>query len=103
MSIASWLSFLTTPVNKSLDIVDQLVTDTDKANEIKAAFYLAELQTKTIPLVDAFHKIGRQLLAVAQMGFYIWALKSGYEITPELVAGVTGTAAAYTLVKGRGA
>lgn len=98
----NWFSFLTSPVNKGLDIVDQLVTDTDKANEIKAAFYLAELQTKTIPVVDAFHKIGRQLLAIGQMVFYAWALKAGYAITPELVAGVTGTAAAYTLVKGKG-
>lgn len=89
-------------VSKGLDIVDQMVTDTDKANEIKAAFYLAELQTKTIPIIDAFHKIGRQLLAFAQMGFYWWMIKNGNPVTPETVAGVSGVSAAYTLIKGRG-
>ena len=89
-------------VTKGLDIVDQLVTDTDKANELKAAFYLAELNTRTVPIFDAFHKLGRQFLAFAQLAFYAWALKNGYEITPELVGGVSGVSAAYTLVKGRG-
>lgn len=89
-------------VNKGLDIIDQLVTDKDKAIEYKAAFYLAELNSKTIPIFDAFHKVGRQLLAFAQVAFYAWALKSNIEITPELVAGVSGATSIYTLVKGRG-
>lgn len=89
-------------IDKGLDIVDQLVTDKDAALQMKAAFYLTELQTKTVPWIDAIHKMGRQTLAVAQMGFYWWCLKNNYPITMELVAGVSGAASIYTLVKGKG-
>ena len=89
-------------VNKGIDIIDQMVTDQDAANQIKAAWYLAELNTKTIPVVDAFHKMGRQLLAFAQLIFYGWCVSRDVPITPEIVAGVSGVAAAYTLVKGKG-
>ena len=89
-------------INKGLDIVDQLVVDKDAANEMKAAFYLTELNTKTIPIVDAIHKMGRQLLALGQLIFYAWALRNGYEIDVELVAGVSGATGLYTAMKGRG-
>ena len=91
-------------VNKGLDIIDQMVIDKDKAAELKAAFYLQELQTPTIPIIDAIHKMGRQTLAFAQMGFYYMTIQQyGTEaITPELVAGVSGAASIYTLVKGKG-
>ena len=103
----SWISRLFNPtqaINKGLDIVDQLVTDKDKAAELKAAFYLQELQTPTIPIIDAIHKMGRQTLAFAQMGFYYFTIQQyGVgAITPELVAGVSGAASIYTLVKGKG-
>lgn len=91
-------------VGKGLDIIDQMVVDKDKANELKAAFYLQELKTPTIPIIDAFHKMGRQLLALVQMGFYFYiTTQYGAEaITAELVAGVSGAASIYTLVKGKG-
>jgi len=91
-------------INKGLDIVDQLITDKDKAAELKAAFYLQELQTPTIPIVDAIHKMGRQTLAYAQMLFYYITIdRYGIDaLTPELVAGVSGAASIYTLVKGKG-
>lgn len=89
-------------VEKGLDIVDQLVTDKDAANEMKAAFYLTELQTKTIPVVDALHKMGRQILALSQLIFYAWALRNGYEIDLNLVAGVSGATGLYTVAKGKG-
>ncbi len=91
-------------VNKGLDIIDQMVTDKDKAAELKAAFYLQELQTPTIPIIDAIHKMGRQTLAFAQMGFYYMTIQQygTAAITPELVAGVSGAASIYTLVKGKG-
>lgn len=89
-------------IEKGLGIIDQLVTDKDQADQLRAAFYLTELQTKTIPIFDAFHKLGRQLLAFGQLVFYAWALKEGHPITPDLVAGVSGPTAAYTLIKGKG-
>jgi hypothetical protein len=103
----SWLGSLftrTSTINKGLDIVDQLITDKDKAAELKAAFYLQELQTPTIPIIDAIHKMGRQSLAYAQMLFYYATIQQygTQAITPELVAGVSGAASIYTLVKGKG-
>lgn len=89
-------------VNKGLGIIDQMVTDKDKANELKAAFYLTELQTTTIPVVDALHKMGRQFLAIVQVVFYGWCVSKGVEITPELVAGVSGATGIYQIAKGRG-
>ena len=68
----SWLGSLfgqANVVHKGLDIVDQFIMDKDKAAELKAAFYLQELRTPTVPIIDAIHKMGRQLLAFAQMGF----------------------------------
>jgi len=105
MDILDWMN----PLNKVLDIVDQAVPDKDKAAEIKGHLdelrqqvYMKELDTKTIPWVDATHKMGRQIMALAQLGFYAWALHAGVEITPELVGGVSGTAAIYTAMKGKG-
>lgn len=89
-------------IAKAADIIDQFVQDKDQAGKLLGAFYLAELQTKTIPIIDGIHKLGRQILAVAQVVFYAWALKHGHEITPELVAGVSGVAGIYTVAKGRG-
>ena len=85
-----------------LALIDEVVVDKDLANKLKAELYIAELQTKTIPVVDAIHKMGRQLLAIGQIGFYAWALKNGYEIDWELVAGVSGATGIYTAVKGKG-
>lgn len=106
MSLNIWASIFGGKgvVSKGLDIIDQMVTDKDKAAELKAAFYLQELQTPTIPIIDAIHKMGRQTLALAQMGFYFYTMQryGAAAITPELVAGVSGAASIYTLVKGKG-
>ncbi|MBY6095120.1 hypothetical protein [Ferrimonas balearica] len=99
MSLLDWFK---SPIDKGLDIADQLVNDGDLAVKLKAAFYLEELRTKTIPLIDGIHKLGRQALALVQVGFYAWAAKNGVEITWELVAGVSGATGAYTLAKGKG-
>lgn len=88
--------------SKAAAIIDKNVTDKDLANQLKAEMYLAELQVKSIPWVDGLHKMGRQILALAQIGFYAWAVGAGVEITPQLVAGVSGVAGIYTLAKGRG-
>lgn len=100
--ILSGLAAWVTPVNKGLDIVDQWVTDTDKAAELKAQIYIEELRTSTIPLIDAAHKMGRQTMAYFQMAFYFYCVNKGIEITPELVAGVSGCAGIYAAVKGKG-
>ena len=55
MSIFSKLFGAENVVKKRLDIVGQIITDKDKAAELKAAFYLQELKTPTIPIVDAIY------------------------------------------------
>jgi len=97
----SWFSWDKT-VEKGFDIIDQFVDDGDLSQKLKAQFYLTELQTKTIPIFDAIHKLMRPSLALVQVGFYIWATNNNVEITPELVAGVSGATGAYTLAKGKG-
>ena len=56
------------PFSDVIDVVDQYVEDKDKANELKFKLdmgsqkvYLTELMTKTVPWVDALHKMGRQI------------------------------------------
>ena len=95
---AAWI----TPVNKGLDIVDQWVEDKDKAKELKAQIYIEELRCKTIPIVDALHKMGRQITVYLQLYFYFYCSQNGIEITQELVTGVSGGAAIYAMMKGRG-
>lgn len=63
----SFLDFIN-PFNKVADLVSEVVEDKDKANEINSklmhaaeATYAKELSTKTVPWVDALHKMGRQI------------------------------------------
>lgn len=96
------MAWFKNPLTKGLDIVDQFVEDKDKANELRAQFYLTELATKTHPLIDGVHKLGRQVLALAQIGFYAYCVTKDIPITWELVTGVSGVSGAYTLAKGKG-
>lgn len=90
------------PIEKGLDIIDQMVDDGDLAIKLKYELYQSELATKTHPIIDGIHKLGRQMLALVQVGFYAWAVKAGVEITPELVAGVSGATGIYAAIKGKG-
>ncbi|AJQ92251.1 hypothetical protein [Gynuella sunshinyii] len=87
---------------RAAKVIDDLVTDKDLANRLRAEVYMTELQAQTVPWVDAVHKMGRQFLAYAQIGFYAWAVAHGVEINAELVAGVSGVAGIYAIAKGRG-
>jgi hypothetical protein len=68
------------PFNKVADLIGEAVEDVDKANEIKRqlmaaaeATYNNELATKTVPWVDALHKMGRQITSYLGYGlaFYM--------------------------------
>jgi len=65
--MSGFLDFIN-PFKDVTDIVSEVVEDKDKANEINKKLmmaaektYLKELGTKTIPWVDALHKMGRQI------------------------------------------
>jgi hypothetical protein len=89
-------------IGKGLEIVDQMTTNGDLRAELSTQMYIAELNARTIPIIDALHKMGRQILAYGQMAFYAYCLHKNIPITWELVAGVSGVASAYTMVKGKG-
>lgn len=64
MSIVDWIN----PISKITDLASEYIEDKDKANELAAKMmalteetYLTELKTKTVPWVDALHKMGRQI------------------------------------------
>lgn len=119
MSVLDWFR----PLDKVLDTVDKAVVDQDLKMtlraEIKAAeldlrrlaeqTYVAELNSKTIPWVDALHKMGRQILSLVMMliggAVLIYLIKSGQELTLETMASIlamSGPAGIYNFVKGRG-
>jgi len=88
------------------DIAKEAITDKDKQNQIlgmlqqlKQIIYLAELQTKTIPWVDALHKMGRQILAAMSIIATVTLLLLGIEITPTIALIIGGPTTAYTLIK----
>lgn len=95
---AAWI----TPVNTGLEIIKQITGGDSESSERLARVYIEELRCKTIPIVDAFHKMGRQLTIWAQMAFYFYCAENGIEITQELVMGVSSTAGIYAFAKGSG-
>uniref|UniRef100_A0A6M3LJI9 Uncharacterized protein n=1 Tax=viral metagenome TaxID=1070528 RepID=A0A6M3LJI9_9ZZZZ len=95
------------------DIIKEAVTDKDKQNQILGNLeaiklqvdkevYIKELETKTIPWLDALHKMGRQLLNFVTIIAVCGLLLCGIEITPTVALILTGGNIAYQVVKGPG-
>ena len=95
------------------DLASELIEDPDKRNalnakldQIQEATYQMELQTKTIPWVDALHKMSRPLISV------ITIVTAGIVISvnPDLdimriiavIGGGATPAGIYTMIKGKG-
>ena len=109
---------------KSIPIIGKLFTDTaeiarefvldkDKQNEIignlekikqgiDKEIYAQELSVKTIPWVDALHKMGRQILNLIVIISVVFLTYYGKEITGEMMLLMGGGNVAYQLIKGRG-
>lgn len=63
----SFLDYIN-PFNKVVDLISEAIPDKDKAEDIKRELmtvaentYNNELATRTVPWVDALHKMGRQI------------------------------------------
>lgn len=95
------------------DIAKEAITDKDKLNallgkleggkqQIEQALYLKELSTKTIPWVDALHKMGRQLLNYSTLIVVTVLSLNNVEITPSLALILGGGNVAYQVIKGVG-
>ena len=105
MSFLDWLK----PISKAEDIISEVVVDKDKLNELNAHLaelrenvYLAELNTKTIPWVDAFHKMGRQLLSWGSLIIPAVLLYFHPDINPLALAAIVTPGGIYNHAKGKG-
>lgn len=105
MSLFNWAK----PISDVIGVVDQFVEDEDKKNELKFALeelkertYQMELQTKTVPWVDAIHKMGRQLMSWASMIIPAVLLYAHPDIDPMSLMAIAGPTGVYNYVKGKG-
>lgn len=110
MSFLKWMN----PFNKVIDLASEAITDEDKLNEFKheadmastelkkmlEETYRTELATKTVPWVDALHKMGRQLMSYAGYGLAFYMVHQGYDPMAAMAAVAPG--GIYNYVKGRG-
>ena len=104
MSLTSWLN----PFNKVADLVSEVVEDKDKANEIKGQLmtlaentYRVELQTKTVPWVDALHKMGRQITSYLGYGLAFYMVHKG-GVDPMAVMAAVAPGGIYAAFKNKG-
>ena len=109
MSWVSAIPIVGDLIKGTTDIIKEVVVDKDKQNEIignlkqiEQQVYMAELNTKTVPWVDAFHKMGRQILNYATIVFVVVCVLTNTTIDQNMVLLLGGPNAIYQLVKGRG-
>lgn len=96
-------------IDKGVDIIDKFVEDKDEKNklihdlkQLKEQVYIQELNTKTIPWVDALHKMGRQILSLLSLiipGVLVYMEPS---IDPATIAAIVAPGGLYNYAKGRG-
>ena len=96
-------------IDNVIDLASEAVEDTDRLNELKAAaeelrqsVYMRELETKTVPWVDALHKMGRQLMGYANLGAGVYLLSNHPEINAMALAAIVAPSSIYTYIKGKG-
>ena len=91
------------------DLASEAIEDPDlrnklnaKIDEVQQAVYVAELQTKTIPWVDALHKLSRPIISLTTVivAGVVVTLNPDIDIVKLLSGG--GVGMAYTLIKGKG-
>ena len=109
MALLDWIN----PFNKVVDLVSEVVVDKDKKHaldsalaELKETVYMAELNTKTVPWVDALHKMGRQIISMATIiaGAVLFHFHPDIDIQKllMLLGASSGPGVVYNLIKGKG-
>jgi len=108
----SWISaipIIGDLIEGTTDIIKEVVVDKDKQNElignlnkIKQTVYMTELQTKTIPWVDALHKMGRQILNFCNILAVVIFILCDITIDQNVALLLGGPNIAYQLIKGKG-
>lgn len=109
MGLLSYVPIIGNLLDKTHDIIDQVVEDKDKKNEIfenlstiGQQVYVKELETETIPWVDGLHKMGRQILNIVTIIAVVILLLLSVEITPTIALILGGPNVAYQVIKGKG-
>ncbi|NIB44755.1 hypothetical protein HBA55_34565 [Pseudomaricurvus alkylphenolicus] len=105
MAITDWIN----PFNRVADIVSEVVEDKDARNKLnheleslKHQVYIVELNTKTVPWIDAVHKMGRQLISVTSLITGVVLVYVNPEIDPLTLGAILGPGGIYNAVKGKG-
>lgn len=103
MSLLDWIN----PFKDVTDIISEAVEDKDKANEINQklmlaaeATYIKELGTKTVPWVDALHKMGRQITGYLGYGLAFYMVHKGGS-DPMAIMAAVAPGGIYAAMKGR--
>jgi len=109
MGLLSSIPLIGKVLDNTTDIVKEVVVDKDARNKIignitlvKEQVYLAELSTRTIPWVDALHKMGRQILAALSIGAAVYLKTHGYELDMQTLLLLGAPNIAYQMIKGKG-
>ncbi len=89
----NWLGLF----DKTVDLASEAIEDPDKLNEIRGNLetlrqerYTLELQTKTVPWVDALHKMGRQITGYVGYGLAFYMVHQGYDPMAAMAAVAPG-------------
>lgn len=81
---------------------DLLVELATKGEERALAAYLAAVQVKTIPWVDALHKMGRQIQVYLVIALAWYCASQGKDLPPVAWSVVGGAVGVYGIMKGKG-
>ncbi len=93
---------LGTVAEKGIDLAREKIRDTDKADDIIGKVVMASLNQTTIPIVDAIHKLGRQIMMFVLAYWYYESWKAGNPMPIEDFMIIAGGPALYTVLKGTG-
>ena len=113
MGFLSYIPIIGDLIDKGHDLASQAITDVDKRNEMVSTFeqlktkvdealYLAELNTKTIPAIDAVHKMGRLITQWAILLFVFICILLNHDITQFEAVLIGAPVGIYQLIKGKG-
>ena len=97
----------------TMEIAKKAVTNKDAQNALVGSLeklkqtvdrelYIIELQTSTVPWVDALHKMGRQIVNVVTIVAVTILMLKNIEITGAAALVLGGGNVAYQVIKGKG-
>lgn len=104
-TVIGWFTSGGSSVEKTIDIISEKVLDVDKQGALIAQVIEAQISADakgTIPIVDAIHKMGRQVMMMILAYWYYEAWKSGNPIPIDDFMLIAGGPAIYAVLKGKG-